>query len=348
MREYIYSLATDKKRGLVALFLKTILFFLSIVYGAFIKLLSCISLFRRRMLHLKVISVGNITLGGTGKTLLVEFIASTLEARAHKVAILSRGYKKQKGNIGDEPAMLQEKLPEVKVIADKNRINSANKAVNSGTDTAILDDGFQQWGIIKDLDIVTINVLQPFGNLQMIPRGILREPISSLRRADIFILTKSNLVADTQNIRQMLNKANPSAEIFESTHEPAGFYSIDNKDTHIPGSSLTFKPVAIFSGIGDPDSFESLIRSQGLDIKLCLKFPDHYYYSKGDLDRIINCARENKIDTIITTEKDAARLKNLISCNSATQRPRILVFKIKLVIKNEEKFIGRLLRIYTS
>ena len=106
--------------------------------------------------------------------------------------------------------------------------------------------------------------------------------------------------------------------------------------------------MVIFSGIGDPDSFESLIRSQGLDIGLSLKFADHHNYSIGDLDRIINCAREKKLDTIITTEKDAVRLKTLIPLNLAPQGARILVFKIKLIIKNEEKFISRLLRIYTS
>jgi tetraacyldisaccharide 4'-kinase len=182
----------------------------------------------------------------------------------------------------------------------------------------------------------------------MIPRGILREPVSSLRRADIFILTKSNLVSDTQNVRQMLNKVNPAAEIFEATHAPVGFYSMDNEDTLIPGASLVRKAVMVFSGIGDPDSFESLIRSQGLDIGLSLRFTDHHNYSKGDLGRIINCAQEKKLDTIITTEKDAVRLKTLISCNLVPQGTRILVFKIKLIIKNEEEFISRLLRIYNS
>ena len=348
MLEYLYSLATDKKKGLIAFFLKAILFLLSIIYGAFIRLLICFSLFSRRKFSLKVVSVGNITLGGTGKTSLVEFIASILKDRAHKVAILSRGYKKEEGDIGDEPAMLQEKLPGVKVIIDKNRIKSANIAVDSGMDTVILDDGFQQWGIIKDLDIVTINALQPLGNFQMIPRGILREPVSSLRRASIFILTKSNLVADTQNIRQILDKINPSAEIFEAVHEPAGFYSINNKDALIPAGSLAGKAVVIFSGIGDPDSFETLIRSQGIEIGRSLRFADHHNYSKGDLDKIISCAREKKLDTIITTEKDAVRLKTLTSYGLATQGTRILVFKIKLIIKNEEKFINRLLRIYTA
>ena len=345
MLKYLYSLATDQKKGLIAFFLKAILFILSVIYGAFIRLLICFSLFIRRKFPLKVVSVGNITLGGTGKTSLVEFIASILKERSHKVAILSRGYKKEEGSIGDEPLMLQEKLPGVKVITDKNRSRSANIAVDSGMDTVVLDDGFQQWGIVKDLEIVAVNALQPFGNFQMIPRGILREPISSLKRADIFVLTKSDLATDTANIKQSLSKINPRAEIFESIHAPAGFYSIDNKDTIITGSSLAGKAVMIFSGIGDPDSFESLIRSQGIDVGLSLRFSDHHNYSKVDLERINSCAREKKLDTIITTEKDAVRLKTLAS---PAQGARILVFKIKLVMKNEEKFISRLLRIYTA
>jgi len=348
MKEYLYSLATGQKKGPLASFLKAILFLLSVIYGALIRLLTYFSLSKRIKLPLKAVSVGNITLGGTGKTSLVEFIAAVLQERSHKVAILSRGYKKQEGNIGDEPSMLQEKLPEVKVIADKDRIHSANEAADLGMDTAILDDGFQQWGIIKDLDIVAINALQPFGNFQMIPRGILREPLSALKRADIFIITKSNLVPDTKNIKQELNKVNPCAEIFESTHEPAGFYGIDKKDTLIPAASLVGKSALIFSGIGDPDSFESLVRSQGLDVKLSLRFADHHNYSKGDFDRIIKCAREWNSGTLITTEKDAVRLKALIFCNPPPQGMRILIFKIKLLIKNEEQFVSRLLRIYTA
>ena len=345
MLEYIYKVVTGKKKGIVAEFLKAILFTLSIIYGVVIRILSILSFIRCRKLPLKVISVGNITLGGTGKTPLVEFIALNLKNRAHKLAVLSRGYKKQEGDIGDEPAMLQEKLSGIPVIVGKNRAACANKAaINLAVDTVILDDGFQQWGMVKDLDIVTINALDPFGNFHILPRGILREPVSSLKRAHIFVLTKTNLAFDTQKIKQLLNKINPNAEIFESTYLCAGLYTITNKDNFIPFGSLTGKPVALFSGIGDPASFESLVQAQGLQVGVFFKFPDHHNYTKNDLDKIINACLEKKINTIITTEKDAVRLTDY----SAPQGLQILVLKIKLIIKNEEKFISRLLGIYSA
>ncbi|MGA2774502.1 MAG: tetraacyldisaccharide 4'-kinase [Candidatus Omnitrophota bacterium] len=345
MLEYLYSLASDKRKGVIAQSLKAILFVLAIIYGAFIRLLICLSLIRRKKLLLKVISVGNITLGGTGKTSLVEFIALKLKNNGHRSAILSRGYKSAKGNIGDEPVMLAEKLSGVEVITGKDRISSANQAAAiPGVDTVILDDAFQQWRIIKDLDIVLINALEPFGNLQMLPRGILREPLSSLKRAGIFVITKTNLVRDTQKIRQLLNKINPAAQVFEAVHLAEGFYSINNKEKIMGPESLKGKTALIFSGIGDPDSFERLLSAQGLKISLSFKFPDHHNYAKHDLDSIISAAQGENIDTIITTEKDAVRLKGL----ALPQGLEILVLKIKLAIINEEKFISRLLGIYPA
>ncbi|MFA5276201.1 MAG: tetraacyldisaccharide 4'-kinase [Candidatus Omnitrophota bacterium] len=345
MLEYLYGLATDKRKGVIAQFLKATLFLLSIIYGAFIRLLIYFSLIKRKRLPLKVISVGNITLGGTGKTSLVEFIALKLQNSGHRSAILSRGYKSAPGNIGDEPSMLAEKLSGVEVIAGKDRISSANKAaIIPGLDTVILDDGFQQWRIIKDLDIVVINALEPFGNFQMLPRGILREPLSSLKRAAIFVISKTNLAADTQKIKQLLNKMNPVAQVFESAHLAEGFYSINSKENIIGPESLRGKTAVLFSGIGDPDSFEKLLAAQGLKIGLFFKFPDHHNYTKHDLDGIIAAAEGKNIDTIITTEKDAVRLKGL----ALPRGLEILVLKIKLVIINEEKFISRLLGIYPA
>lgn len=356
MRDYLYNLATDKYKGLVPAIIKIFLSILSLIYGLMVKFLYLFYCIRPYRLNCKVISVGNITLGGTGKTLLVNFIARYLKQQGHKVAILSRGYKKKATNfklqtlrwevMGDEPFMLKMNLKDVPVIVDANRIQAGNHAIREyGVDTVILDDGFQQWTIKKDLEIVTIDATRPFGNRHLLPRGILRESLSSLRRADVFVLTKTNLNPDVQDIKDFLSSLNLKATIFESIHKSIGFYRIDNTQELLSPDIFKGKTVTLFSGIGSPDSFENLIISLGMNIGLSFRFLDHHYYTQQDLDRIIKESQIKNIDTVITTEKDAVRLDT----KSFVQSPlSIFVLCIELkIVKNEQEFHNRLLRLYS-
>ncbi len=356
MQEYLYNLATDKYKGPVAGSIKALLFILSCVYGLLVRVSIFANHFKRCSLKCRVISVGNITLGGTGKTSLVEYIARFLKLEGHKVAILSRGYKRKAVScqlsavnceaMGDEPYMLAKNLGDIPVIVDADRVRGARCAIKDyGVDTVILDDGFQQWKIKKDLEIVTIDATEPFGNRYLIPRGILREPLSSLERADMLVLTKTNLNPDVTDIRDFLNRVNSQAVVFESMHKPAAVYQMGNPDKRLNTETLLPKTVTLFSGIADPDSFENLILSLGLDIGLSFKFSDHYNYSQKDLDKIVRASKEEKIDTIITTEKDAARLHSLPMDSYSLN---ILVLRVNLQIKNEEGFRKRLLRIYSA
>ncbi len=347
MKEYLYNLATDKRQGVIAAILKFLLLLVSFIYGAMIRGLILFFSLRPYRLKCKVISVGNITLGGTGKTSLVELIAGYLKNKCHRVAVLSRGYKKNSVlTEADEPAMLLKSLGDIPVIVDKDRVRSGLRAINEyGVDTVILDDGLQQWRLKKDLEIVTINASQGLVNRHMLPRGILREPLSALRRADIFVLTKTDLSGNLEGIKSSLKKINPLALVVESIHQGLGFY-----DMHKPGELLNLKylegrPVALLSGIGDPDSFAELIRVLGINACLDLRFSDHHNYTRGDLADI-NCkAKEKGLGIIVTTEKDAARL--------SWMQPewlggyQVLVLRIALKItKNEERFFARLLSLY--
>ena len=302
---------------------------------------------RPARLSCKVISIGNITLGGTGKTSLVEFVSRYLKAKNHNVAVLSRGYTRLGQEMGDEPSMLSKSLGDIPVIVGHDRVKGAQRAIKEyAVDTVILDDGMQQWRIKKDLEIVTISSAQGFGNQHMLPRGVLRQPLSSLREADIFVLTKTDLSGSLTGIKGYLSKVNPQALIVESVHEALGFYVINNPDEIFSLNHLKGKGVVLFSGIGDPDSFSKLIANLGINIGLDLIFGDHHNYSDEDLANIVSRAQALNLNTIITTEKDAARLSE--EKLKLLKGFRVLVLRVALKItKNEEPFFARLLSLYT-
>jgi tetraacyldisaccharide 4'-kinase len=375
MLNYLYEIATDKRKGLIPGIIKAFLFILSLIYGLMVRITIFLNRAFQYRLGCKVISVGNITVGGTGKTTLVEFIARELKAQGRKVAVVSRGYKRvskdrkmevgvsepesssgcqQSGKLkgcqgvsemGDEAYMLSKKLGDIPVIVDADRRRGINKAItNFGAETVILDDAFQQWKIKKDLEIVTIDATNPFGNKHMLPRGILREPLSSLKRADIFVLTKADFAADTAMLKGLLAKINPRAMIVESSHRACGLYNIDNPKAGLDIEALKGKSVAIFCGIGDPGSFTNTITGLGARIGAQFRFPDHHNYSREELDKIIKSSKENNIDTIITTEKDAVRISN-IRLEAGSRN--LLVLKIEIKLKDEQGFRNRLLKLYS-
>ncbi|OGX16441.1 MAG: tetraacyldisaccharide 4'-kinase [Omnitrophica WOR_2 bacterium RBG_13_41_10] len=340
--DYLYNLATDRDNGFIAGLLKVLLFILSLIYGLIVKVLIWRYSINPKRLDCKVISVGNITLGGTGKTALVEFIAKFLKEKGLKSAILSRGYKTP-----DEPLMLKRNLGDIPVIVDADRVRAAERAISDyQVKAVILDDGFQQWRIKKDLEIVAIDVTCPFGNQHLLPRGILREPLSALKRADIFILTKTNLNPDFQEIKDRLNSLNAKALVIESIHQPVGFYALTDKKELSRMQDLKGATVALFCGIGDPDSFESMIMGMGINVGLSFKFGDHYSYLQQDLDKIAQDSQKKNIHTIITTEKDAARI-SLLGLDS--KMLPILVLGIELAVpKDEERLFHRLAGLFPA
>jgi len=348
-REYLYNLVTGKIKGPVAVFLRLCLFVLSLTYGLAVIILAAFYKIKPVRLGAKVISVGNITLGGTGKTTFVEYLSRLLSLQGKKVAVLSRGYRRNTAKqgtqgIGDEPAMLQQKLPYLQVIVDKNRIKAGFKAIRDyAVDTLILDDGMQQWRIFKDLEIVTIEAANPFGNYRMLPAGFLREPQSALRRADIFVLTQVRPNQDTSDLTSRLERINANALIIESIHQPDGFSSVSNPGELLGVDALKGKSVLIFSGIGNPQGFENCIGELGIKIVKSFRFSDHHNYTQEDIDNIIKTTRQMNVDTIITTQKDAVKVKEL-----QVKVVSILALNIKLnITKNEAEFNRRLLSLYS-
>ncbi len=355
LSKHLYNIAIDKYQGLFFVPAKAFLLLLSVIYRVIIIILAGFYGLRPFRPACKVISVGNITLGGTGKTVLVVLIADYLRQKGHKVAILTRGYKREVTsreprvtsyeNMGDEPYMLKRKLGNIPIIVDKDRVRSLRLALKKfAVDTVILDDGLQQWRIKKDLEITLIDSVRALKNQEVLPRGILREPLNALKRSDVFVLTKVDSPGAVEGLGGFLNKINPKALAFLSKHEPVGLYDLSNPEVVLGLDGFAQKKAVLFSGIADPDYFKRTIEGLDIGVVSFFEFSDHYKYSQADLDKIISCSLRERADLIITTEKDASRLDKL-KMPQAGLPIMALVVKFKIT-QNEHGFYNRLLSLY--
>jgi len=323
--------------------LKTVLFLLcipfSFIYFFIVSMRNVfyrLGIFKKYKINAKVISVGNITWGGTGKTPVVAFIADIVSRKNRRPAILIRGY----GN--DESELLPKLTSKVPVLVGKDRVKTGIEAIeNHLSDTLILDDGFQYRRLARDLDIVCLDATEPFGNGWMIPAGSLREGPGSLKRANVFLITKSDLVSDKNKLERLekkLKTINPRALIAKAIHRPLYFYRlIDEEKVNI--GELQNKELVLVSAIGSPECFEKTILRLGLKINKHFVFRDHHLYSKNDVSQIEDYCKKNQLDTVVITEKDAVKLKG----------QKYLALKVRLeIIENEDGFHNRLFGIYNS
>lgn len=307
-------------------------------------------LYRKRIFHDQplgclVVVVGNLTVGGTGKTPVVEKFARALRDRGRRVAILSRGYRSKappmwkkwwyalshtaeppprivsdgqrvlldSEQAGDEPYMLARNLPGVFVIVDKNRVKAGTFAIKKfGCDTLILDDGFQYLPLKGRLNLLLVDKTNPFGNGRLLPRGILREPIKHLKRASYVFLTKSDGVRDVE-LEELIQKHNPGVDIIECAHRPQ-YLQRFGSDERQPLEWLRGRKIGAFSGIAVPESFEKFLRDLGGHILFTRRFLDHYRFTSEDFVSLFTEGIERKVEFIVTTEKDAVRLPDGLPC----------------------------------
>jgi tetraacyldisaccharide 4'-kinase len=261
-----------------------------------------------------VISIGNITAGGTGKTPLVIWICRFLQNKNVPCAILTRGYKthtKKRGTSDegratrDEPAILTESCPQAKIIVNPNRAEAAAEAVDKfGAKVLIMDDGFQHRRLHRDLDIVTIDGTCPFGYGKLLPAGLLREPVASLRRADAAVLTRCDQISKSElsRIEKKLQLINPDMVIAKSIHNPICAKTMTGKKITI--EQLKDKKIFAFCGIGNPDAFLNTVRNTGANLVGSKIYNDHYHYTDSDIDDIHNQANRLEADLILSTQKD--------------------------------------------
>ena len=336
-----------ERRGKKAALLRGVLFGLSKVFLIIVKgrrWLYEARIIRDHPLGVQVITVGNLTVGGTGKTPVVEKFARVLTDQGRKVAILSRGYRSKpppltqrwknklllqdevvpprvvsdgknlllnSEDAGDEPYMLASNLKDVVVLTDKDRVKSGRYAIEHfGCDTLLLDDGFQYWKLAgRRRDIVLVDAQQPFGNEHLLPRGTLREPPEHIRRADTIFITKSD--GETAGLRARIRKHNPTAGIIECVHWPLFFEDVFNPEQREQIGWLKGKKVATLSGIAQPESFEQSLTQQGAELVYAKRFADHHRFNQQEILNTINRAKKRRADVILTTQKDAVRFPKI-------------------------------------
>lgn len=314
---------------------------MSVAFGGALKVRQ--TLYRYGILQTKrlprpVVSVGNLTAGGTGKTPMTMHVAKIIRQLGYKAVVMSRGYKghaEKAGGVvsdgctismgpqsaGDEPYMMAKRLKNVPVVVGRNRFKNGMRAVNLfSPDVLVLDDAFQHLKLYRDIDLVLLDCRRPFGNRHFLPRGTLREPISALMRSDAVILTRSDSVSDNQlaSLKAKLKRYVPDKPVFSSFYVP-GRIKLTQQDSdsksNSPGpiralesTTLKERRVFIFSGLADNQNFIKTVTSLQCFVTGSIKFPDHHWYSNVDLENIVHAAQKAKAEYLVTSEKDYVRI----------------------------------------
>ncbi len=282
---------------------------------------------QRQRLACPVVSVGNITTGGTGKTPIVIFLARHFSAKGKRVAVLSRGYGRtlKRSSLvwvsdgesllaspeegGDEPVLIAQSVPKAAVIVSKDRYRAGLEALQKfKPDLLILDDGFQRrFRFHRDLDILVVDGANPFSTGFTLPAGLLREPLNSLAEADVFILNKVNLARSPEDIRTVLKRHNPRAFLVESRYKPASLRDF-RTGKEVKPSSLDNQPVGAFSGVANPHSFIRTLAEHRVLVRHAYPLRDHYPYTKEKLKAILEDAKLRGLKFLVTTQKDEVKL----------------------------------------
>ena len=308
---------------------------------------------KRYCLPVPVISIGNLTSGGTGKTPMAALVGQLLREQGLRVVLLSRGHggshEKGKGAqivsrgegqvllsaeiAGDEPTLLARLLPDIPVIVGRDRRVSGKLACETfAPDVVLLDDALQFWQLHRDLDIVLLDTRRPFDTGWLLPRGLLREPPSHLSRAGIIVLTRADRVSEAQREqqRQHLQRLAPQAAVFTAIHAPLGWIAPE-QEALLPLDSLAGQSVVAFSGIADGAAFVYTLKQLGLTLKFSREFSDHHTYNKKETFSLIEQAPDA---LFVTTEKDLTKLATLWPSSG----PALRALRIGMILDNQEAF----------
>lgn len=346
-----HNLVGGKDSRLTARLIKLPLALLSRGYGVIIALRNL--LYDHRILPIielpvPVISVGNITVGGTGKTPMVIWLARYLQSRGRRVAVLTRGYKGRTNRGNDETQLLRDALPGVPLVVDSDRLCGAKRAlIVYGARVLLLDDGFQHRRLRRDLDIVMIDATCPFGYEKLLPAGLLRESLKALcNRADFFIISRCDQVSEKslQSVKERLHSLaqrcvyNSSIDNFRaaaaipspclSVMKAKGIYGTDGQYQLI--TQLQGQKVFAFCGIGRPKSFIDTLKGLGAEVTDSFFWPDHHNYTEDDLNRMQQMAQKSRVDWLVTTQKDWVKIKLL---KNAENLPNLFRLQVEIELR---------------
>src|SRR5213595_1396873 len=345
LEQFAIDVILERRGGIRATFLRSFLYLLSLIYERLVQFRLFFyrkRIFRERALGCLVISIGNLTVGGTGKTPIVEKFARALQKGGRHVAILSRGYKsvprpskrgllaKLRGDnpdpprvvsdgksllldsltAGDEPYMLAHNLKNVAVLVDKDRVKSGLFAIEKmNADTLLLDDGLQYLHLKHRLDIVLVDRQAPFGNEFLLPRGMLRERPRNLRRASYIFITK-NTGQPNSDLMKRIRRYNRTAEVIECAHKPLHLQNVFTGE-QLPLTALENAFVGSLCAIAAPESFEAALQKLGAHVDLAKRYIDHHYYTEAELISFTKRCIRRDLAMIVTTEKDSVRMPRL-------------------------------------
>lgn len=307
-----YDLVSGKRRGFGAWLLRFVLRVVSVGYGLAVRFRNrCydLGIASVRRVPAPVVSVGNLTLGGTGKTPMVEWLVRWFDHRGIRVAVVSRGYGARADSPNDEAMELEQKLPGVLQLQNPDRVAAARAAIGqTGCRLILLDDGFQHRRIARDLDIVLLDACEPFGYEAMFPRGTLREPPGSLRRAGVVVLSRADMLepAGRERVWDRVRRVAPEAVFAEAAHVPVGLQSASGAAA--PLDTLLGKPVAAFCAIGNPAGFRHTLEQSGMRPAELRIFPDHHRYTPDDVESLAIWAEQLGAAAVACTHKDLVKV----------------------------------------
>ncbi len=340
MDGHFLALIRREKRGLVANLQRAGLAVLSWPYGLVVRTrnrLYAHGWLRSQRLDVPVVGVGNLTVGGTGKTPCVEYVARWYRQHDVRVAILSRGYGATEGS-NDEALLLEENLPDVPHLQGSDRVALGRTAIEElESELLILDDGFQHRRLARNLDIVLIDATCPWGYGHVLPRGLLREPVSGLKRAGLVLVTRCDQVGPdvVRQIRERIATISPGLAVAQAVHQPVELVN-SQRDT-APLATLHGKPVAAFCGLGNPAAFRKTLEGLGADIREFRTFPDHHAFNRDDIEELRRWSRQQVPDClVITTQKDLVKIR----LHQLGERP-LWALRIRLHVSAGEDVLDR-------
>ena len=323
--------------------------FLSLIYESLVAIRNFFyetNILSTKSLNCKVISIGNITVGGSGKTPTVEYLSNLLQSKGHKVGIISRGYKRKSKStlvvtdgkkkpeswehVGDEPFLLAHKLENIPIVVGTSRYKAGSMMIEKfQPDVILIDDGFQHLSLHRDLDIVLVNSKDKRSDHKLIPSGKLREPISNLTKADLIIITKSNIHAPSNYLINKIESFNRPT-IYNELQIDSLLQNKSNKINKL--DKIANKKVYLFSALGDNESFKKIMGYTDAKIVGHSKYPDHYQYTLDDLNDIEQKATKCNAEFLITTEKD------LVKINPQNRKIDIYTVRMKMIFKPDKLF----------